>query len=170
MPLDPEELTIRESRPGDGAGLAAIWIDGAPYYQTLFADDFQRPSEAGLAEWFESGLTRTSADHRSTVATRGDLIIGMAGGSLQPPFPSPERQWNPSLGALRLHIDYLVVLSAQWRKGVGQALVTDLERWARDRGATEAFTDTYHESPVSRSFWEARMGYRPRAVILRKHL
>ena len=166
-----QELTIREQRPGDGAGLATLWLDGATFYQTRFPDDFRIPSEADLADMFESSLGKPQPpDQRSTVATRGDRIIGMAGGSLEPPHPSSQYQWNPSLGILRLHIDNLVVLSEHWREGIGQRLVADLEAWGRELGATEAFTDTYYDSPVSRPFWEGRMGYRPRAVILRKRL
>ena len=92
----------------------------------------------------------------------------MAGASLQAPQPSAGQQWDPTASATRLHIHYLVVLSDRWRGGVGRHLVTDLERWGRERGATEAITDTYFASPVSRPFWETGMGYHPRAVILRK--
>jgi GNAT superfamily N-acetyltransferase len=165
------ELTIREAGPGDGAGLARVWLNGATFYQVRFPDDFQIPSEADLVGTFEASLGKPQpSDRRSTVATHGEEIVGMAAGSLEPPHPSSRYQWNPSLGTMRLHIDNLVVSSEHWREGIGRQLVDDLERWAREEGASEAFTDTYYDSPVSRPFWEGTMGYRPRAVILRKRL
>jgi GNAT superfamily N-acetyltransferase len=165
-------LVVREAQPGDGQGLAEVWSEAARYYAELFPDDFQVPAGLGLAAWFEAGLCSAprAADRRATVAAEGDEILGLAVGKLVPPMASAGQQWNPSLGLVRLHVDALAVHPRHWRRGVGQRLVMDLERWARDNGAGEAVTDTYCDSPVSLPFWQQKMGYTPRSVILRKRL
>lgn len=40
----------------------------------------------------------------------------------------------------------------------------------REQGATLAATDTYVDSPLSVPFWQERMGYRPRSVVMWKRL
>ena len=44
------------------------------------------------------------------------------------------------------------------------------EAWGRSQNAVIALLDTYSESPISIPFYEQRMGYRRRAVHLRKSL
>jgi hypothetical protein len=51
-------VEIRAARPGDGAGLARIWLDNARYYVGLFPEDFRVPDEGGLVDWFEGALER----------------------------------------------------------------------------------------------------------------
>jgi hypothetical protein len=41
---------------------------------------------------------------------------------------------------------------------------------SRERRATIAVCDTYIGSPISISFWEEKMGYERRGVIVRKSL
>lgn len=45
-----------------------------------------------------------------------------------------------------------------------------IEAWAREQGARLITAGTYLDSPVATPFWEERMGYRRRSVILAKRL
>ncbi len=47
-------VEIRAALPGDGPGLAQIWLDNAHYYVRLFPADFREPDETGLVDWFET--------------------------------------------------------------------------------------------------------------------
>ena len=53
---------------------------------------------------------------------------------------------------------------------VGYDAIEELERWGREHGATLASTDTYIHSPLSVPFWQERMGYRPRSLVMWKRL
>jgi GNAT superfamily N-acetyltransferase len=70
----------------------------------------------------------------------------------------------------RLFINAVGTLQTYWRRGVATRLVETAERWGKERGAVVSICDTYLGSPVSIPFWEGRMGYKRRAVILRKPL
>ena len=43
-------VEVRAARPGDGAGLARIWLENARYYVERFPEDFREPEEPGLGE------------------------------------------------------------------------------------------------------------------------
>jgi hypothetical protein len=47
------EIIVRPERPGDGEGLARVWLDNARYHAELAPDLFRVPDEDGLAEWME---------------------------------------------------------------------------------------------------------------------
>jgi hypothetical protein len=47
------EVILRQARPGDGEGLARIWIEGAAHSARLAPDAFQVPQLDGLAAWLE---------------------------------------------------------------------------------------------------------------------
>jgi hypothetical protein len=64
-------VEVRAARPGDGAALAAAWLDNAHFYVERFPDDFRVPAEDGLAAWFEEGLAeRLNATELHLVAKR----------------------------------------------------------------------------------------------------
>jgi hypothetical protein len=54
-------VEVRAARPGDGAGLARVWLENASYYVRLFPDDFRMPNQVGLVESFEVRLGRRGA-------------------------------------------------------------------------------------------------------------
>jgi hypothetical protein len=45
-------VVIRHARPGDGEGLAQLWVDMCDYYADLAPEHFQLPRNEGLSEWF----------------------------------------------------------------------------------------------------------------------
>ncbi len=51
-------VEIRAAQPGDGTGLAQVWLENARYYVRHFPDDFQMPDQVGLVESFEARLGR----------------------------------------------------------------------------------------------------------------
>jgi hypothetical protein len=61
MLLLMDEVQIRAARPGDGEGLARIWLENARYYVVLAPDDFQLPQAEGLAEFLEPRESESDA-------------------------------------------------------------------------------------------------------------
>ena len=170
MLLHMGEVQIRAARPGDGAGLARIWMENARYYLGLAPDDFQLPQEEGLAEFLDPLPDGESEAQVFLVAELDGELAGFGVATLTPPLESAERQYVPYLAERRIYIDALGVGDAYQRRGVATRLVEELERWGRERGATLAGTDTYFASPLSVPFWQERMGYRPRSIVMWKRL
>jgi hypothetical protein len=48
-------VQIRPSRPGDGEGMARVWLSAGAYYADLDPVHFQLSSAEGLADSFSAG-------------------------------------------------------------------------------------------------------------------
>lgn len=164
------EVVIREVRPGDGEAIARMHVENAAYYRKLDPESFRRPDENGLAEFVEPRAGANSDTALSLVAEVDGEIAGHLDARLLLPDETARFQMVPYLAAPRLWIDSVGTFKQFWRRGVGKALVEAAETWAHDRGATIVMCDTWLGSPVSLPFWESRMGYKRRAVILEKRL
>jgi GNAT superfamily N-acetyltransferase len=163
-------IQIRPARPGDGPGFARAWLDAGRYYAHLDPASFQIPARDGLAEWFDQTLTSQDPHTLCLAATVSDDIAGFLSATLQPPHPAARWQLLSSLSQPLLFIQALVVAEQHRRHGVGTALMTAAEEWARDNGAMIISLDTYLHSPLSVPFYEQRMGYRRRSIVFRKDL
>lgn len=97
-------------------------------------------------------------------------VVGMVGAAVAPALPDGRWQLQRDLSRTRLLVNALLVADGYRRRGVGTALLTAAEEWGRRRGAAVVVTDTNLHSPLSVPFYEDRMGYLRRAVVLRKTL
>ena len=165
-----DEVTIRKARPGDGEGLARIWMENAQYYVGLAPEDFELPQTDGLAEFLDPSPESDSDTRIFLVAELDGELAGYAVATLTPPLESANRQYVPYHAETRIYIDALGVGDRHQRRGLATRLVEELEQWGLERGATRVATDTYVESPLSVPFWQERMGYRPRSVVMWKRL
>jgi GNAT superfamily N-acetyltransferase len=165
-------VQIRLPRPGDGQGLARVWLSAGAYYAELEPALFQVPSAEGLAESFETDIEATGedSDKLRLVADRDGLIAGWLTAHLAHPAARAAYQLVRELGWTRLMVDALVVDQATWRQGIGTTLLAAAESWGRDRGARMIRLDTYAHSPVSVPFYERHMGYQRRSIHFAKGL
>ena len=62
------DVQIRPAKPGDGQGMARVWLSAGAYYADLDPAHFQLPSADGLAESFER-------IHRSNLIGMGVLPL-----------------------------------------------------------------------------------------------
>ena len=161
-------VTIRAPRPGDGAGMARVWLSAAAYYAGLDPAHFQVPPAEG--ESFEASFGTGGEDELMLVADLDGQLAGWLTARIEHPAPGAARQMTREHGWTRLHIDALLVDQAAWHQGLGTALLTAAEDWGRGRGAQVVRLDTYADSPVSVPFYERHMGYRRRAVVFQKPL
>jgi GNAT superfamily N-acetyltransferase len=164
-------VEIRETRPGDGPGLARAWLDNARYYVERFPADFRIPDEDGLVEWFESSLRcGRGPDELDLVAVVDGEVAAFAYARLTEPDEHAARQMLAPYVERRAQVEALGTADAYQRRGLATQLVEAVEAWARERGAVSISTTTYIESPVSVPFWEQRMRYRRRGITLVKQL
>ena len=124
-------VQTRPPRPGDGEGMARVWLSAGAYYASLDPALFQVPSTDGLAESFEAdiaeiadkGATSESSDTLRLVAEQEGQVAGWLTARLAQPAASAAHQLVRELGWIRLMVDALVVDQAQWRHGTGTALL-----------------------------------------------
>jgi ribosomal protein S18 acetylase RimI-like enzyme len=164
-------VEVRAAQPGDGAGLAQIWLENACYYVRLFPDDFRMPDQVGLVESFEARLGRQRSDSElHLVAVVDGIVAAFVSARLSEPDESAKREMLADRPHRRVHVETLGTANAFQRQGLATQLVDAVEAWAREQGARVISAGTYLHSPVAIPFWERRMGYRRRSVILAKRL
>ena len=163
---------IRPPRPGDGQGMARVWLSAGAYYADLDPAHFQLPSAEGLAECFEADIEATSADTGALrlVAERDSTVTGWLSAHVEHPVASIAHQLVRELGWIRLIVNALVVHRAVWREGIGGTLLTEAESWGRHLGARVVRLDTYADGPVAVPFYERHMGYQRRSILFQKPL
>jgi GNAT superfamily N-acetyltransferase len=168
------EFAIRQVRPGDGEECARAWTDAGRYYAAIVPEVIQEPEPDGLAEWFEHGIAESRDQDTlwlvATVEETDGQVVGMIEAVIQRPHPDGRRQLQRDQSTTRLLINALAVVAEYRRQGVGTLLMSAAEDWGRGEGATVALTDTNLRSELSVPFYEDRMGYQRKAVILRKPL
>lgn len=163
-------LAVRHARPGDGAGIAAVWLSAAAYYADLDPGHFQVPRAEGLTGGWEDQFGQDREDSLQLVAEIGGRIVGWLSARIEPPGENAAAQLTREHGWTRLAVDALIVDRGHWRQGAGTALLEAAEGWGRDRGAQAVRLDTYAHSPVSVPFYEERMGYHRRSIVFQKQL
>ena len=165
------DVVVREFRKGDAAGIVRISRENGAFYAGLAPDYFKEPDEEGFVELVENDSEwRDSSENLALVAEVDGEVAGYLEASVQPPLETARWQTQRDLSQPRLFISFVGTADAFKRMGVATHLVEAAETWGRSHGAVAAICDTYIDSPLSVPFWEKRMGYKRRAVILRKPL
>jgi GNAT superfamily N-acetyltransferase len=163
-------VAVRPLRPGDGAALSRVWLSAAAYYADLDPEHFQVPQAEGLAERWDSQLTRHDDASLDLVAELDGQVVGWLWAKVEPPRQNASTQIVRELGWTRLEVVSLFVDRDHWRSGAGTALLEAAEAWGRVRGARVARLDTYADSPVAVPFYQEHMGYQRRSIVFQKRL
>ena len=162
--------TVRIARPGDGAGIARIWLDASAYYAELDPGHFKVPDAPGLAELTDGQLEVHDDRALSLVAEVDGRLVGWLSARLELPHQNADRQFVREYDWTRLLVDALIVEREQWRRGIGTLLLEAAESWGRAHGAQVARLDTYAQGPVAVPFYEQHMGYERRSIVFQKQL
>jgi GNAT superfamily N-acetyltransferase len=158
-------IEIRAARVGDADSLAEAWREFGHYYADIDSDQFRVPDAEGLPAWFESRLEEERGDDTLwLVAERARQVIGFVQAQIWPPAEDADRHLMREMGEPILKVDSIMVLEDERGAGVGTALMSAVERWGHDRGATRAVVISYANSPSSVPFYENRMRYERHTV------
>jgi predicted N-acetyltransferase YhbS len=163
-------VEVRPAQPADAEAIARMHRENAAYYHDLDPKAFRVPDEDGLVEFVTPTRDSNSETTLELIAEVNGEVAGHIEAQLLLPGENSRFQTVPYLATSRLWIASLGVFMRYWRRGVGGELVRAAEDWGRDRGAALVMCDTWIGSPVSVPFWESRLGYERRAVILQKEL
>jgi GNAT superfamily N-acetyltransferase len=164
-------IAVREYREGDAAGIVQISRENGRFYAALAPDYFKIPDVEGFLDLVEKDAKwRGAPENLALVAEVDGQVAGYLEATVHPPLETAKWQAQRDLGRVRLAINFVGTADAFKRKGVATRLVEAAEAWGRSEGAVVAVCDTYIDSPLSIPFWEQRMGYKRRAVVLRKPL
>jgi GNAT superfamily N-acetyltransferase len=163
-------VRVRDARPGDGSGIARVWLSAAAYYAGLDPVHFQLPSAEGLAGRFENAIPRGGGDLLQLVAELDGRVVGWLSARVQRPDQDAEVELAREHGWTRLMVEVLIVDGGQWRQGAGTALLERAESWGCGKGAEIVRLGTYAHSPVAVGFYEQHMGYTRRSIVFQKRL
>jgi GNAT superfamily N-acetyltransferase len=164
------KIRLRKVRADDAPDLAQAWRDQADVYAALDGEAFTVPDGDGLGSWLVDSL-REQADPDRRLVLVADVdgrAVGFVVAAVVAPHPEPDRQMQRDLREPRVGIEALAVRRDAWRQGVGTRLLTAVEDWARNRGATTVSAQTWTAGPAA-EFLEAS-GYAPRATVFVRSL
>jgi GNAT superfamily N-acetyltransferase len=165
---------VRVRRPllDDAADVAEAWEDARALYFGLDARVFLPPNRD------DAGLGRALVDYLIAEAERPNRWIGVAevgseaAGFITATLHEPDEDTSRDIirDSTRWHIkiDTLVVKRSHQRAGVGRALITSVEDWAQQVGASLLKVGTYANGPAV-TFYED-LGYGRRSIIFEKYL
>ena len=122
-----------------------------------------------MAEWIEADLATMGEDWICFVADEERRIVGQVEAKLHPPMGSARFQTMTDLGEVRGEVNSLGVLSSHRRRGIGRALMAEVEGWLKARGAQVILLDTFLRSPESIPFYDA-IGYTRTSIIFEKRV
>jgi GNAT superfamily N-acetyltransferase len=163
------EVTIRPARSSDAASLTDAWIEFGRYYAALEPALYRVPEEVG--EWVESDLRAERGDDEVwLVAERDGRFVGCVRAKIKRPAEDAGKQLVRDAGESVLNVHALLVVEDERRIGVGTALMRAAEDWARGKGATRSFLNTFADSPSAVPFYEEGMGYQPKILGFWKQL
>jgi GNAT superfamily N-acetyltransferase len=165
-----DNVIVRNARTGDGPGCARIWQDSAELFTSFDPEFFQLPDPDGLVGWFEQLLAKPRNSRLWLVAEVAGEVAGSLGATLHEPLAGGQRQVRRDFTRRSVHVDSLGVAEPFRRRGVGQALMTAAEQWAKVASAEVISLETEFANPTSMPFYERTMGYHRQSVTFRKLL
>jgi len=121
--------SVRIARPGDGAGIARVWLDTSAYYAELDPGHFKVPDAHDLAELTDDQIGVSDDRTLSLVAEVDGRLVGWLSARLELPHHNASRQFVREHGWTRLLVDALIVEREQWRRGIGTMLLEAAESW-----------------------------------------
>jgi GNAT superfamily N-acetyltransferase len=150
--------------------MARAWADAGRHYAELDPTAFREPDGDGLVEYFARCIAEPRSEGEIVLVAEADSdVIGFISARLAPADPDARFELMRELAAPRVRIEALAVSEPARGRGVGKALVSAVQDWARSAGAAVAIVNTPLGAPLSLPFYEA-LGYHRHAVSFRRDL
>jgi GNAT superfamily N-acetyltransferase len=151
----------------DADEVAQALVDSSIWHVGLDPERYQVLDTTEVAAEYRHGRQHrpdARPDERATLVAELDgRVVGVA--NLRVVYPGGAHQ------ALRYgEIAELAVATHARRRGVGSALVTAAEAWARERGCAYTVLDYNSQNVDAGRFYRDRLGYRPAGEIVLKKL
>jgi ribosomal protein S18 acetylase RimI-like enzyme len=151
-----DAVTVTAYHPDDREAVLAL----APRLSVGVAP--WRPAEgvrSAVRTWFEESIDAAGEEHPVFVARLAGEVVGMVA-------VEEQRHWSGDPDA---YVGELATAEGHEGHGVGRALLTRAETWARDRGLTRITLETGAANDRARAFYSAR-GYRDEEIRLTRVL
>ena len=156
-------MIIRDRTPQDVPAVADLARESIAWHAETFPDIKPAPSRESLIEGFEQPAASPESYFR--VADAGGALVGFLTAQLNPP---PAGGIEAFEGPFVYIADVAVTQGAR-RRGIGRALLEDLESWAVDRGAGAIRLSMHAGNGPAARLYES-LGYRPSWITYRKDL
>ena len=164
-------VVIRSPIAADAPRLAEAWMEFGRYYTALDPTMFRIPDQEGLKGWIRTAIAGPPDEDRLwLVADLDGTVQGYVQGEISRPGPDARWELLADLRQSVLRVMALFVFEGDRREGIATELMRAAESWAKERGATRAFLNTYARSPSAVPFYEQGMGYLPNIVGYWKQL
>lgn len=132
------------------------------HHRRLYPETFKPHAEEEVEAFVAKQLQDTT--WHCLIARHGDQEAGYV------LFYLRDYQENPFRRAYRgVHIDQISVLPAFKRKGIGKALMAEVEAFARREGVSQLELTYWERNDEARTFYE-ELGFEPRILFVTKPL
>ena len=140
---------IRDARSTDAAGIAAIW--NPVIRDTAITFNSAEKTEAEIAKMIAE---RQAAGHGTWVAEEFGKILGFVTVS----------QFRGGVGYAHTLEHTVILAPGQSGRGIGRALMSEMENHSREQKAHSVFAGVSGENPAGAAFHEA-IGYRLVSIL-----
>lgn len=159
----PESVIIRDHQDDDIEAIADLALESLAWHADTFPNIRPVPQRQSLLADFRD-LPATE-DMYFRVAELDTTVVGFLTASLQPATTGGiEALDRPSV-----YISDIIVTTAVRRRGIGRALLTDLEQWAAQHDC-DAIRLNMHAGNSAAQHLYQQLGYQPTWITFRKDL
>jgi ribosomal protein S18 acetylase RimI-like enzyme len=162
QPLHPDAINVRRATAEDVDALVEVYLSLAAHHASLAPSAYHVPDPAAVRERFRRIAADVDPANLHLVAVVDGRVVGQLDAWAEE-VPGPGSTRRPQRAAT-----LGLAVRDGWRGlGIGTALISEAERWARERGLDEVRMEVAIENAAARRLYE-RLGYGPSTLLLAK--
>ena len=160
-------IDVRPFETDDADAVAVAIVDSSIHHTALEPDRYRVLDPAAVAAAYRAGLQHPGGQPADEAATFVAEVDGRVVGVLDIHVARPAGAHQPRTYG---YIPEVAVAADARRRGVGAALMSAAEEWARRRGCGYTVLDYNAHNVDAGRFYRDRLGYRPAGQIVIKGL
>ena len=160
-------IEVRPFESADAEAVAVAIVDSSIQHTALEPDRYRVLDPASVAAAYRAGLQHPAGQAADEAATLVAALDGRVVAVLDIHVARPAGAHQPRLYG---YVSELAVAADARRHGVGAALMTAAEDWARRHGCGWTVLDYNAHNVDAERFYVDRLGYRPAGQIVIKDL